>query len=377
MSTDARLLIAASEGKADMLYISGLFVPDPFIAIEIAGRWHGLFSPLEVDRARKQSKFAEVHLDTSWRDAALQQGRENSLVGAAAAFLAEHGATRLTVPADFPLAYADKLRGWGFDVRAAESSLFPERALKSAAEIAHIAHAEKLTARSMQRAHNFLAACSVGNDGILRDPESGKRLRSADLRRAIEVWLIAHGAVPSHTIVACGREGADPHQVGHGYLRANRPIIVDIFPRVVATGYWGDMTRTFLKGRASPELKKMYGAVRDGQKLGLGMIADGVDGAAIHRAIADLLTARGFPTGMRRGKQIGFFHGTGHGVGLEVHEAPRISTRSDLLRSGHVVTVEPGLYYPQLGGIRLEDLVVVQSDGCRNLTNYPCRFEID
>ncbi len=377
MTEHAYLMIAASEHDADMLYASGMFVPDPFVAIGIGGSWHGLLSPLEVDRARHQSKLAEVHLDTPWREKAGERGWEPTLAGAAAAFLHDRGIRSLQVPGSFPLQYADRLRAWGFEVRPSAGTLFPERAVKTEDEIRHLARAERLTRQAMQQAECFLAACTVDAKGFLRHADHAARIKSAHVRQAIETWLVAHGAMPAHTIVACGREGADPHNVGHGHIRAHQPVIIDIFPRVMATGYWGDMTRTYVKGKASPELRRLYETVRQGQRIGLERVMAGADGADIHRRISDFFAAQGNATGLRRGRQVGFFHGTGHGVGLEIHESPRLSSRGDVLAAGQVVTVEPGLYYPQLGGVRLEDMVVVREGGCQNLTRHPCRLEID
>ncbi|MDQ6981403.1 MAG: M24 family metallopeptidase, partial [Mariprofundus sp.] len=344
-----RLMITASEHDADMLYVSKMFVPDAFIAIELNDSWHGLLSPLEVDRARKNSGFDEVHLDTPWRQAAENKSR-TGLAAIAAAFLEAHQANRIFVPPHFPLGFAEQLRSWGFEVTPVEGAFFPARAIKNEYEIRCLTQAEQLTRKAMQQAEHYLSVCSIGDDCILRDAESGKKVKSADVRCAIETFLISKGAMPAHTIVACGKEGADPHNIGHGYIRAHQTIIIDIFPRVLATGYWGDMTRTYVKGNASPEIKKLYQTVREGQDIGLSMVADGVDGSHIHRAITGHFDKMGYPTKMLRGKQTGFFHGTGHGVGLEIHEAPRISTKSDMLQAGQVVTVEPGLYYPGLGG---------------------------
>lgn len=376
MNRKAHLMIAASEHNADMLYASGLFVPDPFIIIGINGLWHGLLSPLEVDRARKTSRLDHVHLDTPWRERAAGHGWREGLAAAAAAFLKEHGIKRVSVPGDFALIHAERLKEWGFEVEPCAGSLFPERAIKSEHEIRHLARSEALTRKSMREAEKCLAASSIGNDGILRHPETGKRMKSKHLRSVIETYLVAHGAMPAHTIVACGKEGADPHNVGHGFLRAHQPIIIDIFPRLLDCGYWGDMTRTYVKGRASTEVKRLYRTVREGQRIGLDMVAASVHGADIHRAISSHFDSAGFTTGIKRGRQTGFFHGTGHGVGLDIHEAPRISVRDDVLQENQVVTVEPGLYYPALGGVRLEDLVVVRKDGCDNLTRHPCRLEI-
>jgi len=376
VSESTRLLIAGSEHDADMLYISGLFVPDPFIVIGINGAWHGLLSPLEVDRARKSSRLDHIHLDTPWREKAGTLEFGNSLAGIAAAFLHEHGIRSIQVPGSFPLQFADQLRTWGFELQAAEGTLFPQRAIKSASEITQLAKAERLTRQAMAAAESFLGESSIGNDGILRHTHVSGRVKSAHLRAVIETFLISKGAVPSHTIVACGRQAADPHQIGSGFLKAHQPIIVDIFPRLVASGYWGDMTRTFVKGRASIELRKLYQTVRKGQDIGLSMVCDGASGLNIHQAIQEHFSKQGFFTGTRRGRQVGFFHGTGHGVGLDVHESPRISVRDDILKSGHVVTVEPGLYYPDIGGVRLEDMVVVRKDGCDNLTRFRRKLEI-
>jgi len=373
----ATLMIAASEHDADMLYISRLFVPDAFIAIELHGRWHGLFSPLEVDRARKNSAFDEVHLDTPWREQAKASGWTANLASAAAAFLQSHKIRKIRVPGHFPLAMAEQLRTLGFTVEAANETIFGNRIIKSEEEIAQLAKAERVTKRAMQQAENFLAECRIGNDASLHHERIRGKVRAEHLRAAIETFLVANGAMPSHTIVACGRQGADPHNVGHGPLKAHQPIIVDIFPRLLSSGYWGDMTRTYVKGNASPEIKKLYRTVREGQDIGLSMVADGVAGADIHAAITSHFDHKGFKTGSMRGRQCGFFHGTGHGVGLEIHEAPRLSTAPDILKAGQVVTVEPGLYYPHLGGVRIEDLVVVREGGHANLTRHPRRLVIE
>jgi len=373
--TKARLIIADSEHDADMLYASAIFVPDAFIAIEIKGAWHGLFSPLEVDRARKNSKFTHVHLDSPLRTAAENSGR-SGLASVAAAFLEKYAIKSVEVPGHFPFAYAEQLKSWGFEISASEGAFFPTRIIKTEQEIKHLAYAEKLTRQSMMQAENYLAACDIGDDGILREGKSCKKVKAADVRRAIETFLIGNGAMPAHTIVACGKEGADPHNIGSSFIRAHQPIIIDIFPRVLATGYWGDMTRTYVKGKATPEVKKIYNTVSEGQDIGLSMVKDGADGTLIHQAITNHFESQGYPTKMVRGKQTGFFHGTGHGVGLQIHEAPGISTRPSTLKSGQVVTVEPGLYYPGLGGVRIEDMVVVRDNGCDNLTRHKRQLEI-
>ena len=379
--TTAQLLISDSEHHADMLYISKMFVPDAFIAVGIESHgttiWHGLLSPLEVDRAKKQSAFSEVHLDSIWREEATKHSWSPSLASTAAAFLHHHGIQKLVVPGHFPLMYADQLRNIGFQVIPKLGTLFPQRAIKQPYEIAELARAEQLTKQSMIQAEQFLAACSIGKDQILRHPDDNHyKVESKDVRACIETFLIGQGAMPSHTIVACGKHSSDPHNIGSGYIVCNQPIIIDIFPRLLNSGYWGDMTRTYLKGSASSHLKKMYQTVQEGQDIGLERVAAGQASKDIHHAILTHFERSGFITGVEKGQQQGFFHGTGHGVGLDIHEAPRISMCDDILQENQVVTIEPGLYYPDIGGIRLEDMVVVRQHGCDNLTQHERVFEI-
>ena len=203
---------------------------------------------------------------------------------------------------------------------------------------------------------------------------SGKMLTSEILRAEIDSAVLRAGGVPTNTIVAGGDQACDPHERGFGPLVADSLIIFDIFPRDAKSGYWGDLTRTVVRGRASDEQRKLWNTVKAGQALALRRIKAGVDGMSIHKAIQQLFTERGFPTEVRDGRNVGFFHGTGHGLGLEIHEYPRLQKVT--LKAGQCLTVEPGLYYPGLGGVRLEDVVIVESDGCRILSRFPKQLEI-
>jgi len=176
--------------------------------------------------------------------------------------------------------------------------------------------------------------------------------------------------------VASGQHGCDPHDVGNGPIRAGEPVIIDIFPRSEKTGYFADITRTVVKGKPRPRVREMYDAVLAGQRGALRMIKPGVVASDIHGAILALFEKRGFKTGQIDGRMQGFFHGTGHGLGLEIHEAPRIAMNDTRLEAGMVVTVEPGLYYAGIGGMRIEDTVLVTRTGMRNLTRFPKFLEI-
>ena len=203
---------------------------------------------------------------------------------------------------------------------------------------------------------------------------SGKTLTSEVLRAEIDSAILRAGGLPANTIVAGGNQACDPHERGSGPLKANSLIILDIFPRDAKSGYFGDMTRTVVRGRASDGQRRLWEAVREGQELALRKMKPGVDGLELHNAVKQFFTDRGFPTEVRDGKQVGFFHGTGHGLGLEIHEFPRF--QKTVFKVGQVLTVEPGLYYPGLGGVRIEDVAVVTKSGNRLLSRFEKRVEI-
>jgi Xaa-Pro aminopeptidase len=157
-------------------------------------------------------------------------------------------------------------------------------------------------------------------------------------------------------------------------LKANSLIIIDIFPRSAASGYYGDLTRTVLRGRASDEQRRLWETVNDGQALALKKMKPGVDGLKLHKEVQQFFVNRGYPTELRDGRQTGFFHGTGHGLGLEIHEFPRF--QKTVFKTGQVLTVEPGLYYPGLGGTRTEDVVAVTKNGIRMLSRFENKLEL-
>src|SRR5947207_1530787 len=224
----------------------------------------------------------------------------------------------------------------------------------------------------MARGMEVLRSARKGSGKQLR--WSGKPLTSEILRAEIDSAILRAGGMPHGTIVAGGDQACDPHERGSGPLQADSLIIFDVFPRDAKTGYFGDLTRTVVRGRASEAQRKLWEAVKAGQVLALRQIKAGADGAGIHKAIQDLFAKQGFPTEMRKGRRVGFFHGTGHGLGLEIHEYPRL--QKVILEAGQVVTVEPGLYYPGVGGVRIEDVVAVTKAGHKLLSRFPKVLEI-
>jgi Xaa-Pro aminopeptidase len=369
-----RLIYAASETDADLLYATGFFAPDPFLFVQAGRRRALVMSDLEMDRARRQARAGRV---VSWSRVARDvesRGGAATTAAVVSRVVRDLGVRGVEVPHSFPLGLARALERLGLRVRVAGEPFWPERELKRPDEVRAIQASLRAAEAGLEAGIAVLRTCRVGRDGFLR--RSGRRFTAEELRGVINGRVLSAGCLPSHTICAPGDQAVDPHEEGHGPLRAHTPIVIDIFPRSQGTGYFGDLTRTVVRGRASERLKEVYALVGEGVQLGHRRIRDGADGQKIHQEIQALFEQRGFRTGKQKGRMQGFFHGTGHGLGLEIHEAPSISKRSSILRAGHVVTVEPGLYYLGLGGVRIEDVALVKRSGSRNLTRVPKVLEV-
>jgi Xaa-Pro aminopeptidase len=369
----ARLIVAASETDADMLYATKFWAPDPFIFLERNGKRTLVLSDLEIDRGRKQADADEfVMFSELEREVQGKSKNAPPYEKVLSHFLKKRGVRSAIVPASFPLRYAQELAANKIRVRATNGFFWPEREAKSNQEIEMMGRALRITEKGLKRAMEVLKQSKPGAGKRLR--WNGKTLTSEMLRAEIDSAILRAGGVPTGTIVAGGDQACDPHERGFGPLYADSLIILDVFPRDAKTGYFGDMTRTVLRGRASDSQRKLWETVKAGQALALRRIKAGVDGMTIHKAIQELFASRGFPTEIRKGRRVGFFHGTGHGLGLEIHEHPRL--QKVVLKDRQVLTVEPGLYYPGLGGVRLEDVVLITKTGCRILSRFPKQLEI-
>jgi Xaa-Pro aminopeptidase len=370
----ALLLVAASEGDANMLYAVGFFVPDPFIFFQHQNAKFAVLSDLEIDRAKKQASVDRVLSLSRYQKRLRQQGRSPSTVDILDLLFGERGIRSVIVPANFPALLADQLRSKGYSVQIKRDPFWPEREFKSRLEVKQIVESLRVARLGLEAGIRTLKRARIKRDGYLY--LNGARLTSEMLKTAVNTTIMAQGWLPSHTIISSGNQCVDPHHEGSGPIKANTSIIFDIFPRSQQSGYFGDLSRTVVRGRASERLKEIYATVQAGQRIGFNDIRDGVNGKQVHQKILDLFAARGFHTGRIRGRMQGFFHGTGHGLGLDIHEPPRIAPIDATLRAGHVVTVEPGLYYLGVGGVRLEDVVLVTEKGNRNLTDCPQFLEI-
>jgi Xaa-Pro aminopeptidase len=379
------LVIGAPEHNADAYHLSGFLAPDPVICLRVAGKTYLAVSALEYGRAEKEapvdSLLSHDELNIIELARELKSGAK-AYAAAVANLLDELGALNspIVVPPAFGIVYADELRARGATL-APDGKVFDGlRRAKTEGEISHIQKTQDAVEAACAHAVEILEEAEIRDNGTL-EWKKGETLTSEKLRGEIDVELLRRGCAADGTIVAGGPQGADPHERGHGPLKAGESIIVDIFPVELSTRYYSDMTRTFVKGEPNDGLQEMYDAVLESQEAALSMIRAGVNGKDIHTGVAEVLHEAGYKTNVHdqeEGKPLteGFFHGTGHGVGLEIHEAPRVSLADDELVPGDVISVEPGVYDPKVGGVRIEDLVVVTEDGCRNLTKFPKWFRV-
>jgi Xaa-Pro aminopeptidase len=333
-------------------------------------------SDLEVDRAKSEASVDKVLAYSDYVRRLQKAGVPfPSTVDVLLEVFNELKIRKLEVPSTFPLGVADALRKRGLVVAPKPDPFWPQRELKTKEEIQFINASLRAAESGMEAGIDAVRRAKIAKDGYLY--LDGTRLTSEILKSIINTTIMAQGFVPSNTIAASGNQCVDPHNRGSGPIRANSSIIMDIFPRSQKTGYFGDITRTVVRGRASERLKKAYRLVEEGQEIGFRRIRNGANAYDIHNEITDHFTREGFPTGAVGGRMQGFFHGTGHGLGLDIHEAPGIGKRQQsTLRTGNVVTVEPGLYYEGMGGVRLEDVVVVTETGNKNLVRIPKILEV-
>ena len=370
------LLYADSINNPDQRYFGGIPVPDPFISFRAGRRKICVVGALEFGRVRRGSSFDVVLQLEAWHQRARARWPERRIGPAEViVLLAEHYKIRsFTVPGDFPAGVAFKLVEQGLQIVPATGMIFPEREIKSPAETAALRAGNRCAALGIAAAEELLRLAKIKGRWLYHN---GRKLTSEDLKFAIETACLRAGAVSLDTIAAGGDQACDPHESGHGPLHAGELIVVDVFPRVTATGYYGDMTRTFLRGHASDAQQRLVATVRAAQKAALDAIHAGVNGRDVHNLVAEFFEARHYPTRHTPNGSSGFFHGTGHGLGLAVHELPRISGSVDYeLKTNAVVTVEPGLYYPGLGACRIEDVVQVTPGRPKLLSRFHYDWEI-
>lgn len=366
--TGAVLYIASPEEEVDIVYRTGFSAPDPIVFLEEGfGRKHMVVSDLEFKRAQRVATRCRVwNVDLL----GLKAPASRRLTDRALALLGKLDLRNVRVTASFPVACADFLRKHNIKVEVINERVFKQREVKQPGELDKIRQSQSAANKAMFHVWSLLKQSGVDRKGVL--VLKGKKLTSEFMRAEINKTLLEHDCSGFGTIAACGAQAADPHEVGTGPLYAGQGIVVDIFPKHQVHGYWGDMTRTFVKGRASPEFRKMYYAVKAASEKALSLLKSGIAVSTIHNACVGEFEKRGYKTGDGEG----FIHSTGHGVGLNVHEAPSIGPSSKRLRVGNVITIEPGLYYHAVGGARIENLVVITKNGFEYVAGFKNCFEV-
>jgi Xaa-Pro aminopeptidase len=352
-----------------------LGIGDPFLYLETNGRRVVVTNPLEDDRIAEAAPDLERLLaDELGLDELIAQGLQREVVyrEVFARAVDRVGIRAAIVPPEFPLALADRLRGTGVELTPDDRAFETRRRRKTAAEMAGIRRATEAGLAGLAECALALREADIDGDQLRID---GELLTSEIVRaRVREVCARAGAPAPDDIIIAPMRPGdAVGHESGSGPLPAHAPICIDLWPQDEESGCWSDMTRTFVRGDVSDAVAQLHTLVLDAHARACAAVRPGVPGVDVYGIACDVFEAAGHPTQRTKapGETLrhGFYFGLGHGVGLEVHEAPALGrTGREALIAGDVIAVEPGTVDPQDGGMRVEDLLVVTEDGYENLT---------
>jgi len=379
-SQSAALIMAGiPESNAALYHRIRFSVCDPAVYLEFpegnAGRKSLLIlRDIECERARRQARVTAVACPADYAPPeGLSGDRETATAQAAAECLRRAKVARVVGDRTLPLIFAEFIRRAGLSLECDLELGVIDRRRKDEEEIARLREAQQVTEEVMASACRLIARASARRDGVLM--HDGQPLTSERVRALIDHWLIDRGYSNPPSIVAGGPGGADCHNIGLGELRTGEPILVDIFPRNQASSYHGDCTRTVVHGDVPDEIVRMHAAVCAAKRAAIAAAAAGVTGEAVHQATMEAIRRQGYsiglPTADSPDSYCALTHGTGHGVGLDVHEPPLLDLKGPELLAGDVVTIEPGLYRKDLGGVRVEDMIVIAEQGCENLNQLP------
>ncbi len=357
-----------------------LGIPDPFLYVERDGRRFVVITAFERERLKAAAPDIEALPPEQFGiDELLRAGTPpvEATLEVYTRALRELGVTEAVVPARFPLELADHLRTNGVDVRVDRDLFEDRRRSKTETEIAGLRRAQRACEAALDVARRLLRDSEPGGDGVLQ--LDGSALTSERIKAEMQQVFIAHGAIADEFIVASGAQGAVGHDMGSGPISAGVPVVFDLWPRDTETAVYTDMTRTYVVGDVPDEIGEYHRLCKEALERTTAAAKPGVNGRELMQIACDLFAEHGYPTQLTKepGEVLdsGFFHGLGHGVGLEVHERPRLSVVGDDLVPGDVITLEPGLYRAGYGGVRLEDILLVQDGGAETITDYPYELE--
>jgi Xaa-Pro aminopeptidase len=330
---------------------------------------------IEMERAKQHARADKVFCPADFEpEEGLDGDRETATAQALAECLARGEITSVTADRSLPLIYAFMIQSYGIELECDIDLGVEERRSKDEEELGHLRAAQSMTEEVMREVCELIFASEADGSGTLM--HDGDALTSERVISMIDIAFLERGATTPHgSIVACGPIGADCHHRGEGELKTGQPIIIDIFPHVRATGYNGDCTRTIVHGQIPEEVARMHAAVLEAKQAAENVCRAGVSGEDVHLAAIEVIRAHGYEAGLPEDDAPESFcsmvHGTGHGIGLDVHEPPLLDMKGPELVVGDVLTIEPGLYCKAIGGLRIEDMVAVTEDGYENFNALP------
>jgi Xaa-Pro aminopeptidase len=372
---DTLLIYGDSFRSADMRHAVPLGVPDPFLYAETNGSRQVFSNSMEATRLRQLGLF-DVHVSEEFGiDELIEAGLPRNEIRAQLALRSVQslGPKRFTVPDSFPVWLADRLRADGVELEVDQELFDERRRAKTDEQLAGMRRAQTAAEAAMDTCRDLLRKSEIDGGRLVLD---GEELTAERVKAALNATFAAYDTTADEFIVAPGPQGAVGHDMGSGPIAPGVPLVVDIWPRDNRSAVYTDMTRTFVVGDVAEDVREWHRLCKEALDRAISEIKPGADTRAIFEGTCEIFEAAGEPTTRTKtpGEPLvdGFFHGLGHGVGLEVHEAPGLGQTSDKkLVPGDVVTIEPGLYRAGYGGVRLEDIVLVTEDGAENLTRYP------
>ncbi len=366
----AKIMAGSPMANKSLYRAIRFMVHDASIFIELeCGKRLLILREIEIDRARQKANVDEVFGYTDFiPEGGLSGDRDTGAAQSAAECLRRNDVTTVVADRTLPLLYGDALKNAGIEVTLDPTFGVIDRRVKDAQEIEWLKHAQQVTENVMQMACETVGKADADGQGCLL--HDGQPLTSERLRHMIDLFLLERDFENVPSIVAGGSDGGDCHHLGAGQLMTAQPVIIDIFPMDKKTLYNGDCTRTVVHGEIPDEVKNMHKAVVEAKHASTALVKAGVTGETIHLETLRVLEGAGYHDGLPPADAEATYcsipHGTGHGIGLDVHEPPLLDRNGHPLLAGDVITVEPGLYCHAIGGVRVEDMVLVTADGSEN-----------
>lgn len=370
----ATIMAGIPASNSALLHRIRFNVGDPVALIGVNGSSTLILRDIEMHRAQSHAKADKIACPADFEpESGLSGDRETATAQAAAECLKRQNISTVTADRTLPLIFAKIIRDAGVTVECDTEMGVVERRAKDDQEVQWLREAQSTTEGAVRLACEFIADADVAADGtLMRD---GEILTSERVRSEVDIWLMRQGYASPPCIIAGGPQGADCHKLGDGPLKTGQPVIIDIFPENRISGYNGDCTRTVVHGEISEQLAKMHLAVVEAKHAGQNATRTGVTGESVHHAVINKIEEHGFKIGIPNDSEpdeyCGMVHGTGHGIGLDVHEPPLLDFKGPELVTGDALTIEPGLYSKAIGGIRIEDMVIVTENGYDNLNSLP------